>query len=86
MFKENWRKIWDLANMRDVPVDEGFDEFRQAVKYGKNIEGIDFDFKAAQEKWLKMTEEEQNEAIEDYRQYCQAGYWKRVKEYNRESE
>lgn len=82
MFKENWRKIWNLADMRNVPVDEGFDEFRQAVKYGITIEGIDFDFKAAHEEWVKMTEGEQNQAIEEYYQHCRAGYWKRVKEYN----
>lgn len=82
MFKENWRKIWDLAMMRDVPVDEGFDEFRQAVKHGINIEGIDFDFKAAHEEWLKMTEREQIQAVEDYHNYCRGSYWARVKEYN----
>lgn len=86
MFKENWRKIWDLANMRDVPVDEGFDEFRQAVKYGMQIEGIDFDFKEAHEKWEQMTEGEQLQAIEEYNNFVRPNYWKLVKKYNNESE
>lgn len=82
MFKENWRKIWDLANMRDVQVDEGFDEFRQAVKYGINIEGIDFDFKAAHEDWEKMTEGEQLQVTEEYYNFARSNYWKLVKLYN----
>ena len=82
MFKENWRKIWALAEMRDWPVDDAFDEFRQAVRFDKQIEGIDFDFHAAHEAWEAMTEDEKQDALFEYRQHCQAGYWKRVKEYN----
>lgn len=82
MFKENWRIIWKLAEDKDIPTDEAFDMFRQAVRYNKPIEGVDFDFAAAHEAWQKLTHEEQNDALFAYRRHCVAGYWKRVKEYN----
>ena len=83
MFKSNWRKIWDLAMMREVPVDEGFDEFRQAVAYNKQIEGIDFDFRTAHNEWKKMSEDEQREAINEYVNFVRRSYWSLVKEYNK---
>lgn len=82
MFKENWRIIWKLADEKNMPVDDAYDMFRQAVKYGLTIEGVDFDFKAAHEAWVAMTEKEQRKALEEYNQHCRAGYWQRVKEYN----
>lgn len=82
MFKENWRKIWALAEMRDCPVDHAFDEFLKAVQFDKPIEGVDFDFHAAHEAWKAMTHEEQQDELFAYRVHCGAGYWKRVKEYN----
>lgn len=81
MFKENWRKIWALAEMRDCPVDEAFDEFRKAVEFDKQIPDVDFDFHAAHEAWEKLTADEQQDALFEYRRHCVAGYWKRVKEY-----
>lgn len=81
MFKANWRKIWALAEMRDCPVDEAFDEFLKAVQFDKKIDGIDFDFHAAHEAWKKLTHDEQQDALFEYRRHCVAGYWKRVKEY-----
>ena len=81
MFKDNWRKIWALAEMRDCPVDEAFDEFYKAVEFDKQIEGVDFDFHAAHGEWKKLSPDEQQDALFDYRRHCVAGYWKRVKEY-----
>ena len=83
MFKENWRKIWALAEMRDCPVDDAFDEFRQAVRFDKPIDGVDFDFHAAHEQWQKMTIDEQREAINEYVNFVRRSYWSLVKEYNK---
>ena len=81
MFKENWLKIWELAMLKDVPVDEGLDMFRQAVRYDMKIEGFDFDFHALHEEYKKLSSKEQTKVYNEARQYILGSYWVLVKKF-----
>ena len=81
MFKENWLKIWELAMLKDCPVDEGFDMFRQAVRYDMKIEGFDFDFHALHEEWKKLSSKEQNRVTAEGSRYILGNYWVLVKKF-----
>ena len=82
MFKENWLKIWELAMLKDVPVDEGLDMFRAAVAYDMDIKGFDFDFSALHEEYKKLSSKQQNKVYNEARQYILGSYWVLVKKFN----
>ena len=82
MFKENWRKIWDLAAHEDIPVDEAFAMFKSRIIYGINIDGFDFDFRKAHQEWILLDEAEQKKMLEEGRIHNLYNYFERVKEYN----
>lgn len=81
MLKENWLKIWELAMLKEVPVDEGLDMFRAAVAYDLKIEGFDFDFHALHEEWKKLTSKQQSKVYAEARQYILGSYWVLVKKF-----
>ena len=82
MFVTNWKKIWDLANKEDIPVDEAFAKFKQHVKFGINIDDFDFDFRKAHADWIMLSEDQQKKVLEEGRIHNLYNYFKRVKEYN----
>ena len=82
MFKENWLKIWELAMLKDVPVDEGFDMFKAAVRYDLDIKGFDFDFHPLHEAYKKLSRREQDNVVMEGSRYILGNYWVLVKKFN----
>ena len=72
--------IFTVGQKRDVDVGVAFDMFRTDVRFGE-AHGCntgdalpEFDFKAAQRQWDKLSEADQKQAIEDYDAFVSEHY------------